>query len=125
LQVRNIQGIFCLPLTFYNVHSVTSNAVAQALSDKVKHIYLSSYRPSGNTVAEKLQTLLNEAYTSSQYEPNVSYVCGVEAGGYWYGFCTFTTFTINANYAEGIAICNSVLCRIMYSNGVWTVRQIV
>lgn len=107
------------------MHSVTSGTVYLALSDKVKHIYLSAYRPSGNTVAEKLQTLLNSAYTSSQYEPNVSYVCGVEAGGYWYGFCTFTTFAIAANYAEGIAICNSVLCRLMYSNGVWTVRQIV
>ena len=48
MQVRNTQGIFCLPLTLNNVHSVTSNAVAEAIGfvseEKASGTYFGSQR---------------------------------------------------------------------------------
>lgn len=50
MQVRNNTGTFCLPFTFYNLHSVTSGAVSSALSYSTDEVFTGAYWTDGKPI---------------------------------------------------------------------------
>ena len=84
MQVRNMQGIFCLPITVNNVHSVTSNAVYKAVVTDKKFYYDSNAdRTNVSVRANAIKTLLNGDYNNK----NVGGVGTIRyTGGYYYTY---------------------------------------
>ena len=105
------------------MQSVTSNAVYNGLSDKVKHLALNTLYPAGETTGDKLKTILDANYNANNFEGNTAYVCTIEAGGYWFGFCTFSTTVIAASQAVGLAYCYGELLKIEFTSGAWIVSS--
>ena len=120
MQVRNTQGIFCLPFALNNVHSVTSNAVAEALdtiNTKIDNVYHQGVKYGNydcNTLGEGVALIDGQVLHSPLKE-------GLVATGIMY-IVTMCISTNNSGYRFQLCLSygSNILCIRTYTDSGWS-----